>query len=309
MWDRCVNTAFNHASAALIQADSITASSRTSVVIPAQPQGDDHLIALWLHGRSRGTQRAYAADLATFRAHVGAPLPAVTLGDIQGFADSLAHLATASQARRLSAVKSLLSFGHRTGYLLVNVGAAVRLPKVKGTLAERILDLDAVLHMLALERHPRNKALLRLLYLGGLRISEACGLRVRDLQPNGDAGQVTVFGKGGKTRVVLLKASIWTDLARLHRPDPDAAVFRSRQGGGTLDPSQVHRVVKAAAKRAGLSDRVSAHWLRHAHVSHALDRGAPVHLVQATVGHVSLATTSRYAHARPTDSSSRYLPG
>ena len=54
---------------------------------------------------------------------------------------------------------------------------------------------------------------------------------------------------------------------------------------------------------------MSAHWLRHAHVSHALDRGAPVHLVQATVGHASLTTTSRYAHARPGDSSSRYLPG
>ena len=276
---------------------------------PAQAHGDDHLVDLWLHGRSRGTQRAYAADVLAFRTHVGCTLPEVTLGDLQGFQDSLAQLATATQARKLSAVKSLLSFGHRTGYLVVNVGAAVRLPKIKETLAERILDMDAVLHMLALERNPRNKALLRLLYLGGLRIGEACGLRVRDLQPNGDAGQITVFGKGGKTRVVLLKASMWTDLARLRGAIPDAAVFRSREGGGALDPSQVHRIVKIAAKRAGLSGAVSAHWLRHAHVSHALDRGAPVHLVQATVGHASLATTSRYAHARPNDSSSRYLPG
>ncbi len=282
---------------------------RAVAALPAQARSDDHLLDLWLHGRSPRTRRAYAADVLAFRVHVGCTLPQVTLGDLQGFQDSLASLATATQARRLSAVKSLLSFGHKTGYLLVNVGAAVRLPKVKGTLAERILDIDAVLHMLALERNPRNKALLRLLYLGGLRISEACGLRVRDLQPNGDAGQVTVFGKGGKTRVVLLKASIWMELARLRGANPDAAVFRSREGGGVLDPSQVHRVVKIAAKRADLSDRVSAHWLRHAHVSHALDRGAPVHLVQATVGHASLATTSRYAHARPTDSSSRYLPG
>jgi site-specific recombinase XerD len=73
-----------------------------------------------------------------------------------------------------------------------------------------------------------------------------------------------------------------------------------------LDASQVHRIVKRAAQRAGLGTTVSAHWLRHAHVGHALDRGA---LVQATVGHASLATTSRYAHARPSDSSSRYLPG
>ena len=286
-----------------------SAPPRAVSLHPAQAHGDDHLIELWLHGRSPGTQRAYAADVLAFRAHVGCALPQVTLGGLQGFQDSLAQLSTATQARRLSAVKSLLSFGHRTGYLVVNVGAAVRLPKIKETLAERILDMDAVLHMLALERNPRNKALLRLLYLGGLRISEACGLRVRDLQPNGDAGQITVFGKGGKTRVVLLKASLWTDLARLRGAIPDAAVFRSREGGGALDPSQVHRIVKIAARRAGLSDAVSAHWLRHAHVSHALDRGAPVHLVQATVGHASLATTSRYAHARPNDSSSRYLPG
>lgn len=282
---------------------------RPTAVAPAQAHSDAHLLALWLHGRSAATRRAYAADLAAFFAHVRRPLHAVTLGDVQVFQDSLASLATATEARRLSAVKSLLSFGHKTGYLPVNVGAAIRLPKVKGTLAERILTIDAVLHMLALERHGRDKALLRLLYLGGLRISEACGLRGRDLVSRDDAGQVTVFGKGGKTRAVLLKASVWQELEQLRPADPDRAVFRSREGGGALDPSQAHRIVKRAAQRAGLSDAVSAHWLRHAHVSHALDRGAPVHLVQATVGHASLATTSRYAHARPSDSSSRYLPG
>ena len=136
------------------------------------------------------------------------------------------------------------------------------------------------------------------------------GLRVRDLQPNGDAGQVTVFGKGGRTRTILLKPSIWEDLRTLCAGvEPNAPVFRSRKGAGTLDASAVHRVVKAAAARAGLSEAVSAHWLRHAHVSHALDRGAPAHLVQSTVGHASLTTTSRYAHARPGDSSARYLAG
>jgi len=286
-------------------------------VIPVQARSDEHLIELWLHGRSAATRRAYRADIAAFLAHVRLPLRGVTLGDLHGYQDSLAALATSSQARKLSAVKSLLSKGHKLGYLAINIGAAVSLPKIKNVLAERILTEDAVVHMLALERNPRNKALLRLLYLGGLRISEVCGLRVRDLQPNGDAGQITVFGKGGKTRVVLLKASIWQDLATMRGADPDAPVFRSRERRSTgpaiddclLDPSQVHRIVKAAAKRAGLSAAVSAHWLRHAHVSHALDNGAPAHLVQSTVGHASLATTSRYAHARPNDSSSRYLRG
>ena len=157
--------------------------SHAIAAVPAQARSDEHLIALWLHGRSPGTQRAYQADLAAFRAQVRLPLREVTLGDVQGYQDTLDHLASASQARKLSAVKSLLSFGHKTGYLAVNVGAPIRLPRIKGTLAERILDIDAVLHLLALERQPRNKALLRLLYLGGLRISEACGLRVRDLAP------------------------------------------------------------------------------------------------------------------------------
>jgi site-specific recombinase XerD len=74
---------------------------------------------------------------------------------VQAYQDSLAGLATASQARRLSSVKSLLSFGHKTGYLAVNVGAPIRLPKIKQRLAERILSEDDVLQMLALERQPR----------------------------------------------------------------------------------------------------------------------------------------------------------
>jgi Phage integrase family len=66
-------------------------------------------------------------------------------------------------------------------------------------------------------------------------------------------------------------------------------------------------IVRRAAQRAGVFDRVSPHWLRHAHASHALDHGAPIHLVQATLGHGSVATTSRYVHARPGDSSARFL--
>src|SRR3954453_10483869 len=140
--------------------------------MPAPHDNDSRLTELWLHGRSPATQRAYQADLAAFRAVVPAPLRQVTLGDLQAYQDTLTNMAPTTQARRLSAIKSLLSFGQRTGFLPVNVGGAVRLPKAKQTLAERILDVNAVLHLLALERNPRNKTLLRLPYLGGLRISE-----------------------------------------------------------------------------------------------------------------------------------------
>ena len=83
-------------------------------------------------------------------------------------------------------------------------------------------------------------------------------------------------------------------------------IFRSRSGR-PLDRGRVRMILRRAAQRVGVADSVSPHWLRHAHASHALDRGAPIHLVQATLGHSSVATTSRYLHARPGDSSARFL--
>jgi integrase/recombinase XerD len=81
----------------------------------------------------------------------------------------------------------------------------------------------------------------------------------------------------------------------------------SRKNHGHLDPSMVMRIVRAAAARVGIEQNVSPHWLRHCHASHSLDRGAPITLVQSTLGHSNVATTSKYLHARPNDSSARYL--
>jgi site-specific recombinase XerD len=154
----------------------------------------------------------------------------------------------------------------------------------------------------------RDQVMLRLLYMSGVRVSELAQLKCCDLMPRAEGGQVTVFGKGGKTRAILLKPKTWNLLLALRggacAGDP---VFRS-QKGGHLDVSQIRRIVYAAAERAGLPQKVSPHWLQHAHASHALDRSAPIHLVQATLGHASVSTTGRYLHARPTESSSLYLP-
>ena len=278
---------------------------RVPAQLARQAHSDAQAVDLWLYGRSPHTQRAYRADVGRFMVFAGKPLPQITLADLQAFADSLAPLSPASRARTLSAVKSLLAFSHRLGYLPFDVGQAVRLPAIRGTLAERILSEGDVQRMLALEPGPRNRALLRLLYGAGLRVSELVALTWRDAQDRGDSGQMTIMGKGGKTRAVLLSMDTWRELGTLRGAD-DAPVFPSRNGGH-LDPSQVRRIVKGAARRAGITAPVSPHWLRHAHASHALDRGCPIHLVQATLGHASVATTGRYLHARPTDSSSRYL--
>src|SRR5215213_5799924 len=276
--------------------------------VPAQADSDRDLIAMWVaRSASPGTRRKYRAQAARFLAFVAKPLASVRLGDVQAYLATLEGQAPATRANATAAIKSLFSFAQETGYLRFNVGKVIKAPPVKNTLAERILAETDTLLMIRLEPNARNRALLTLLYGGGLRISEICGLRWRDLAERDVAGQVTVYGKGGKTRVVLLSANTWSTLCEIGgSTDPDAPVFRSRKGG-PLDASQVHRIVKAAAARAGLSAEVSAHWLRHAHASHSLDRGAPIHLVQQTLGHASVATTGRYLHARPTDSSARYL--
>lgn len=282
----------------------------TALVVHQQAESDQHLIDLWLHGRSRHTQRAYRRDAERFLSAVGKPLHRVTLGDLQQFAGQLVEsgLEPTSVYRSMSAVKSLFGFGHRLGYLPFDVARPLRLPALREKLAERILDETDVLRMIALEGMPRNKAILLTLYAGGFRVAELCSLKWSDLQSRNTAGQITVFGKGSKTRTVLVPQSVWTSLLSLRGDSPEhAPVFRSRKGGH-LDESQVWRIVRKAAKQAGIGKAVSCHWLRHAHASHALDRGAPIHLVQATLGHSSISTTGKYLHARPADSSGNYLP-
>jgi len=269
---------------------------------------DAQVIAMWLHGRSRHTQRAYAADAAAFLTRAGKPLQSVTLLDLQEFDGSLGHLSPASRYRTLSAVKSLLAFGHRIGYLAFDVGRVLRVPAGRDHLAERILSEADVRRMLDLEPDSRNRAILALLYASGIRVSELSGLRWRNLQPSGASGQVTVLGKGSKTRSIPLPLPIWRQLASIRGDaEPGEPVFPSRKKGEPLAAQGVLAVVRKAARRAGIQGNVSPHWLRHAHASHALDRGAPIHLVQATLGHASITTTGRYLHARPTDSSSRFL--
>lgn len=285
--------------------------TKTGIVIPRQGESDEHLIELWLHGRSKHTQRAYRSDSERLLDSVTKTLRQITLGDLQKFADELTSdgLEPSSVYRKMSAIKSLFAFGHRLGYLPFDVAAPLRLPQLREKLAERILEETDVLKMIALENMPRNKAILLTFYASGFRVAELCSLKWNDLQSRDKSGQITVFGKGSKTRTVLIPQTVWNTLQALRGDANDnAPVFKSRKKGGHLDESQVWRIVSKAAKRAALEKAVSCHWLRHAHASHALDRGAPIHLVQATLGHSSIATTGKYLHARPSDSSSNYLP-
>jgi len=272
----------------------------------------DQLIELWLYSKSLNTIATYRHHVYSFLRHAAKPLDLITLMDIQAWQLSLSGMSPKSQQTALAAVKSLLSFGHELGVCSLNVGKLARSPKVKDCLSEKILSQAEIQLMFQLETSPRNHAILRLLYSAGLRVSELCNLLWKDLKPRGQGGQILVFGKGNKTRVVLLGESVWREICFLKGDlDSSSPVFRSRQVGDNgyhLSRKQVYRIVREAASKAGISGDVSPHWLRHSHASHSLDRGAPLHLVQQTLGHSSIATTEKYLHANPSDSSALYLP-
>src|SRR5690606_33145436 len=102
--------------------------------------------------------------------------------------------------------------------------------------------------------------------------------------------------------------SLIIDLRQLRRAaDPDDGyVFRNRQGC-RLSCSYARRLLREASLEV-LGRAVSPHWMRHSHATHALENGAPLHVIQATLGHANVATTSAYLHVRPGEGSSKYLP-
>jgi integrase/recombinase XerD len=123
--------------------------------------------------------------------------------------------------------------------------------------------------------------------------------------------QLSILGKGGTTRNVLLPGIVSQSLLSL-RGDAGAndPVFASPRGGGRLTQQAVHGMMKRAAKAAGITEAISPHWLRHARGSHAINRGASLPEVQATLGHGNISTTSGYLHTRPDSSSGLRLdPG
>lgn len=269
----------------------------------ASSSADRKLMQTWLHGRSPETQRAYLREAVEFLSDVQKPLSSVTLADLQAYQDGLEaqDYSPRSVSRRLSTIKSLLAFGQKTGALQFNVGAALRLPAADDTIADRILSEADVLRLID-RQAGRNRVLLRTLYAAALRASEAARLRKRDVIEHSKGGVLSVWGKGKKPRVVRVSPATFAELVRYIPGDLDSddIVFG-------ITSRQICRVVKQAAADAGLPAKVSPHWLRHAHASHALDRGAPIHLVQQTLGHRSVNTTGAYLHARPNDSSALYL--
>jgi len=145
----------------------------------------------------------------------------------------------------------------------------------------------------------RDRALLELLYACGLRIAEACSVRLEHLDEEG--GILRVTGKGNKTRLVpvgrsaleALKTYLAIGRPKLLSPRSGAAIFLSVRGH-PLTPARIWQLVRYYAKRAGIEEAVHPHQLRHSFATHLLAGGADLRIIQEMLGHASIATTQIY---------------
>ena len=268
-------------------------------------------------GLAAATIRAYDTDLRLF----GRDAPG-----IEGWADSpepaRGYLAAmtrpprvlrpTSLRRKAASIRAFYRFCYAEELIESDIAALIDLPRQMQRLPDTLdaAEVEALLEATAGEDvvSLRDRARLELLYAAGLRISEALQLDRADLAAG---GFVRVIGKGDKERLVpvgdLALEAVEIYLAERDRLVGEAGhtadgaararepLFLSRRGR-RLDRMAAWRIMRAAALRAGLSERVTPHTLRHSFATHLLEGGADLRVVQELLGHASITTTQLYTH-------------
>jgi integrase/recombinase XerD len=143
---------------------------------------------------------------------------------------------------------------------------------------------------------PKYRAILITCYAAGLRISEACRLRIADI----DSARMVLRvhnGKGGKDRYTLLPPRLLTVLRQYWlRDKPRDWLFPGQNPGQPITPKSVYHGLRQAVASTGLSKRCTPHTLRHSFATHLLEAGTDLVLIQTLLGHESITTTCRYTH-------------
>jgi integrase/recombinase XerC len=215
------------------------------------------------------------------------------------------HAAT-SRARRLAGLKSFYKFLVRRKIIEVSPARRVKTPKLPQRLP-RAVPVDEAFALMGapdLERllGVRDHAMLEVLYGGGLRVSELCGLSLDSVDRR--SGTVRVLGKGNKERlcplneVALASLDAWIErraelLAKPRRGQDPAALFLNFRGG-RLTTRSVQRHLDKYVQQLALNRKLSPHALRHSFATHLLAGGADIRSIQELLGHASLSTTQRY---------------
>ena len=261
-------------------------------------------------GRAERTVEAYLADardLAAFCDRFGLSGPdELAPGVLRRWLAQAAEegVARATIARRVSAARGLFTQLARDGELSGSDPAAALSRPRSHQVLPRVLSADEVARLLdapdlSQPQGRRDRVLLELLYTGGLRVSEACGARLADLDTV--TGTLRLIGKGDREREIPLagpgldQLDIWVrhDRPRLASDSDETVLVADR--GGPLTPRSARRVVDRLARAVGLGSR-SPHALRHAYATHLLEHGADMRSVQELLGHGSLVSTQRYTH-------------
>jgi integrase/recombinase XerC len=264
------------------------------------------------------TLEAYDRDLRQFLIFLGAHwgrtvtlkrFAALEATDVRAFMAARRGDAIASRSlmRALAALRSFARFLEREGKGKVGALAAIRAPKIGKSLpkplqmeaARRIVDPD----LRAGEDRPtwvlaRDAAVLALLYGSGLRISEALGLKRRDVPQPGAGDVLVVTGKGNKTRMVPVLATVLTLIADYvalcpYPLAPEGPIFIGARGG-PLSPRIIQLAMAGLRGALGLPDSATPHALRHSFATHLLTRGGDLRAIQELLGHASLSTTQIY---------------
>ena len=268
---------------------------------------DEQFVDLWLYGRPPTTTRTYKTISKQFLSFVGKPIRTIQLEDIHGWCSYLntKGYKPTTIKNKINTIKSMFSFARRVGYCQIDKGIVIKAPKLWNELAQRIVSKEEVNRLITGGKSVRDRKIMETLYTLGLRVNELHQLDWADLRIDSfGCARVTIKGKGSKTRVINIPNDLYQKLLSLKSNQP--WMFSNRYGQ-RLSTRSVNVLIKKAAKRAGVTDKISAHWFRHAHASHSLEVGCDLPLLQQSLGHSSLAVTSVYLHVNPDRSSSQFI--
>jgi len=254
---------------------------------------------------SPATVATYTFDLRHLHERVGEVAPeSLTSHDIRRALATLHSkgLQAKTLARSLSAWRSFFNYLARQGVLQANPCLGLRPPKSEKKLPNAP-SVDAMAHLLEGEPEDiwavRDLAMFELMYSAGLRRAELIGLDIGGLDLVG--GEVTVTGKGSRTRVVPVgKKAVeavenWLAVrANVARVDTSALFVGAR--GARISAGVLALALKQRAQRQGITSRMHPHALRHAFASHVLQSSGDLRAVQEMLGHASLSTTQIYTH-------------
>jgi integrase/recombinase XerC len=275
---------------------------------------DEFLTHLRAHQNfSFHTVESYGLDLRQFLAFLETEqiteLTVINYRTIRHFLAVLKEdqFAKASVARKLACLRSFFKFLSREGYLPHNPALTIATPKREKHLPQ-FLYPDEVNALLAIpDNHKklgiRDRAILEVLYAGGLRLQELVNLKLRDLDLS--RGYLRVWGKGAKERLAPFGIPAQRAVERYLREarprllssdaSPVDAVFLNYRGT-RLSGRSIQRMLDKYLKAMAFNRKISPHALRHTFATHLLDNGADLRAVQELLGHVDISTTQIYTH-------------